>query len=240
LEAIQSAVRELAPDYAINCIGILNSQIDPSDCRSLTQAIEVNSRFPHQLALATAESATRVIHISTDGVFSGLKNGPYEESDPADAIDDYGRTKALGECRRGHVLNLRCSIVGRDPARGRGLLEWLLRVPDGERVDGYVDQMWNGVTTRQLGRFCVDMIQGESFDSIREEGHVLHFCPNPAITKYELLKLWRDLAGKDVTIQPTPRPKTVANRVLASECKMWRRVADFTAPPWSELLKDCI
>src|SRR5271157_325032 len=162
-EAIGSLVRHLAPDYAVNCIGILNSHIDPNDSSSLTRAIEVNSRFPHHLALGTEGCGTRVIHVSTDGVFSGLKNGSYAESDPADAIDDYGRTKALGECRRGHVLNVRCSIVGRDPERGRGLLEWLLRLPDGERIDGYFDQMWNGVTNKELARFCLSFIRENLF-----------------------------------------------------------------------------
>jgi len=237
-EAIRILAQSESLHYAINCAGILNSRIDPSDCVSLTIAIEVNSRFPHQLALATEKLGMKVIHISTDGVFSGLKQGPYIESDPADATDDYGRTKALGECREGHVLNVRCSIVGRNPENGRGLLEWLLRVPDGERVDGYVDQLWNGVTNKQLARFCLSLMRDDLIDAARLEGHVLHFCPNPAISKYELLCLWRDLTGKDLTIQRKDKPQTAASRVLASEYNSWR-MAVTSVPSWPELLQEC-
>jgi dTDP-4-dehydrorhamnose reductase len=238
-EAIRSLVGSVAPDYAINCTGILNSRIDPSDCTSLTTAIEVNAKFPHHLALATEGRSTRVIHISTDGVFSGLKKQPYVEADLADATDDYGRTKALGECRRSHVLNVRCSIVGRNPERGRGLLEWLLRVPEGERIDGYVDQMWNGVTNKQLARFCLSVIRNDLFDAVRLEGHLLHFCPNPAISKYELLRLWRDVTGKDVVVQEKEKPITAASRVLASEYNSWRKAVGPVAP-WPELLQQCL
>lgn len=238
-EAIRSLLGRVAPDYVVNCTGILSSRIDPSDCISLTTAIEVNSRFPHYLASSTEGLGMRIIHISADGVFSGMKEHSYVESDPADATDDYGRTKALGECRKKHVLNVRCSIVGCNPERGRGLLEWLLHVPDGQQIDGYFDQMWNGVTTKQLARFCLSFTRGDLFDAARLEGHVLHFCPNPAISKYDLLCLWRDVTGKDVMIQQKEKPKVVASRVLESEYSSWRKAVGPVAP-WQALLQECL
>jgi dTDP-4-dehydrorhamnose reductase len=238
-EPVKSMVSGLACDYAINCIGVLNSRIEPGDCASLTTAIEVNAKFPHHLSFAMEELGTKVIHISTDGVFSGLKKDPYVESDPADATTDYGRTKALGECHKNHVLNVRCSIVGRNRDSGRGLFEWFLRVPDGEQIDGYIDQIWNGVTSRQLARFCLNLVEKDLFDAARLEGHVLHFCPNPAISKYELLRLWRDVTGKDVIIQKKEKPRTAASRVLASEYNSWRKVVGPVAP-WPELLQECV
>ena len=238
-EAIGSLLSSIAPDYAINCAGILNSRIGQGDCTSLITAVEVNSRFPHYLASASGGFGTRVIHISTDGVFSGLKEGPYVESDPADAIDDYGRTKALGECRSSHVLNVRCSIVGRNPESGRGLLEWFLRVPDGGQIDGYSDQMWNGVTNKQLAYLCLRLIQKDLFEEARSEGHVLHFCPNPAISKYELLRLWRDATEKNIVIREKEKPLSMTGRVLASEYKAWRKAVD-SVPLWPQLLQECV
>jgi dTDP-4-dehydrorhamnose reductase len=236
---VRSLVRSVAPAYVINCAGILNSRIIPGDSTSLTAAVEVNANFPHHLAAAAHQRGSKVIHISTDGVYSGLKKEPYVESDPADATDDYGRTKALGECGLDHVLNVRCSIIGRNPQSGRGLLEWFLSVPDGEQIDGYFDQMWNGVTSKQLALFCLSLIQDDLFDAARREGHVLHFCPNQPISKYELLCLWREVTGRDVIIQKKERPATAASRVLASEYNSWRKAAG-PVVPWPELLQECV
>jgi dTDP-4-dehydrorhamnose reductase len=238
-KVVGSLVGSVTPDYVINCAGILNSRIIPGDSTSLTAAVEVNADFPHHLASAAQGCGAKVIHISTDGVYSGLKKEPYVESDPADATDDYGRTKALGECGLDHVLNVRCSIIGRNPQSGRGLLEWFLSVPDGERIDGYFDQMWNGVTSKQLARFCLSLIQDDLFDAARQEGHVLHFCPNQPISKYELLSLWHDVTGKDVIIQKKEKPGTAASRVLASEHNSWRKAVGPVAP-WPELLRECV
>jgi dTDP-4-dehydrorhamnose reductase len=238
-DMIRVLLSGLAPEYVINCIGIVNSLVDPNDCGLMGTAISVNALFPHRLAKATEGLGTRVIHISTDAVFSGLKSGPYVESDPTDAVDEYGRTKVLGECRSSNVINVRCSIVGRDPARGRGLLEWMLRVPDGDHVNGYFNQMWNGVTSRQLARFCLTLIQYELFGAARMDGHVLHLCPNASISKYDLLCLWRDVTGKPVIIGKTEAPRAGASRVLASEHDTWRKAVP-AAVSWSELLRECI
>jgi hypothetical protein len=77
------------------------------------------------------------------------------------------------------------------------------------------------------------------FDAARLEGHVFHFCPNAAISKYELLCLWRDVTGKDVIIQQKTKPETAANRVLASEYNSWRKAVG-TVAPWPALLQECL
>jgi len=186
-------------DYIVNCIGILKPAVKEKDPVSLSRAIRVNALFPHQLAALAPDS--RIIHLSTDGVFSGALDRPYVETDPTDCPDAYGKTKALGECPAPNVLNIRCSIIGRDPQFGKGLIEWILRSRDGEELSGFEDQLWNGVTTRQFGELCRRLIEAEAFDRIRKESGVHHFCPNSAITKYDLLCAIREAAGHNIVIR---------------------------------------
>lgn len=186
-------------DYIVNCIGILKPAVKEHDAASLTRAIRVNALFPHQLAQLAPES--RILHLSTDGVFSGTLDRPYVETDATDCPDAYGKTKALGECPAVNVLNLRCSIIGPDAAFGKGLVEWVLRARDGEELTGYEDHLWNGVTTRQFGELCRRIIESGAFDRIRAEAGVHHFGPNPPLTKYDLLCLIRDAAARPIGIR---------------------------------------
>jgi dTDP-4-dehydrorhamnose reductase len=185
--------------YIVNCIGILKPAVDELDGASVTRAVRVNALFPHALAEMARES--RILHLSTDGVFSGSLRRPYLETDPTDCPDAYGKTKALGECPASNVLNIRCSIVGRDPRAGKGLIEWVLRSPQGAELSGYEDQLWNGVTTGQFGDLCSRIIASGDFDLIRRQSGVHHFCPNDAITKYDLLCAIRDAARRDISIR---------------------------------------
>jgi dTDP-4-dehydrorhamnose reductase len=188
-------------DYIINCIGMLKPAVNESDAGSLRQAIVVNALFPHRLAEAAAATGARILHMSTDGVFSGHAARPYVESDPTDCPDAYGKTKALGECPAANVLNIRCSIIGRDPVWGKGLVERVLRGPDGAELCGFEDQIWNGVSTLQFGRLCRGILEQDAFDRIRRVSPVHHFCPNSSINKYDLLCLIREAAGKQLVIR---------------------------------------
>jgi dTDP-4-dehydrorhamnose reductase len=199
--------------YIVNCIGILKPAVNEQDPASLDRAIHVNALFPHQLAQAAPDS--RIIHLSTDGVFSGSLRRPYLETDLTDCPDAYGKTKALGECPAPNVLNIRCSIIGRNPNFGKGLIEWVLRARDGEELTGYEDHLWNGVTTRQFGELCRRIIESGAFDRIRQESGVHHFCPNPAITKYDLLCEIRQAAGRKITIRRT-QSGTPVTRILGT------------------------
>ncbi len=118
-------------NYLINCIGVLSSQINEQDFKSVRRAILINALFPHDLVTLIQETQTRVIHISTDGVFSGTSSEAYLEDAPHDCIDIYGKTKSLGEVRQQGALTLRCSIIGPDPIGKEGLLVWFLSQPDG-------------------------------------------------------------------------------------------------------------
>lgn len=221
-------------DYIVNCIGILKPAIKEHDSASVTRAIRVNALFPHALADLARDS--HIIHLSTDGVFSGTLDRPYVETDSPDCLDAYGRTKALGECPAPNVLNIRCSIIGRDPQFGKGLMEWVLRAREGEVLNGFEDHLWNGVTTRQFGELCRSIIESGEFDRIRQESGVHHFCPNPAITKYDLLCAIRDAAGRDITIRRS-RSGAPSTRLLATLYTQLRALNP-PARGWDALLED--
>jgi dTDP-4-dehydrorhamnose reductase len=223
-------------DYIINCIGILKPAVKERDAASLDRAIRVNALFPHELASAAPDA--RIIHISTDGVFSGCLGRPYVESDPTDGTDAYGKTKALGECPAPNVLNIRCSIIGRDPLGGKGLIEWVLRARDGEELTGFEDQLWNGVTTRQFGELCRSIIESGTFDRIRQESGVHHFCPNSAISKYDLLCLIREPAGRNVVIR-RGRSGAPSSRILGSIYSQLRSVYP-GGGTWESVIKGAI
>ena len=207
-------------DVVINCIGLLQADIEERDPESVRRAIAVNALFPHELAAAATAQGSRVILVSTDGVFSGTR-GPYSEDDPPDAADVYGKTKSLGEVWRPGVLTIRCSLIGRDPVGKRGLLEWFLAQPDGAQLPGYTDYLWNGVTTVQFAEMCRRLIVEDRFDEVMQDGSIHHFCPNKPVSKYELLMIFQTVFQKEVQVVPARQGDRPMQRVLRS---CWQRL----------------
>jgi dTDP-4-dehydrorhamnose reductase len=175
--------------------------------------VAVNEWFPHDLAAVAGESEARVIHLSTDGVFSG-NAGVCREDSPTDCNDVYGKSKRGGEVTAPCVINLRCSVVGPDPVEKKGLLEWFRSQPRGAEVPGYLDHEWNGVTTLQFSELCRDLILRDSFAAVRSEASVHHFCPNQAVSKYELLQLFESGDKTGVKIKPFAGARGPSSRLL--------------------------
>ena len=218
IDRLQSILAQYGPfDYLINCIGILSHMIDEQNARSIRRAILVNALFPHDVAALIQGTETRMIHISTDGVFSGKSTEPYLEDSLHDCADTYGKTKSLGEVRTHGCLTLRCSIIGLDPLGKKGLLEWFLAQPDGACVSGYIDHLWNGVTTQQFAELCRTIIVEDGFDKIWDESPIHHFCPNRPVSKYELLTIFKSVFHKDVMVSPTSGPFGPVNRCLSTK-----------------------
>ncbi len=217
--------------YVVNCIGVTPANIRKGDSAAIRQAILVNAVFPHELAAVAGEHGTRVIHISTDDVFAGTQEA-YAEDAPHDCVDVYGKTKSLGEAPAPEMLTFRCSIVGPDATGCRGLLEWFLGVPEDKEIVGYTTYLWNGVTTLQFAELCRRIIEGDHFETLRDEGPVHHFAPNPPLSKYELLTLFNATFGRRVTIRPGEAPQGPVKRVLVTRYKRLREiygpVADMT------------
>jgi len=202
-------------DYLINCVGVLRNMVDEARPESVRRAVAVNSVFPHDLALFSEMTGGRVIHVSSDAVFRGIREHYYEDDLP-DGIDIYSRSKALGESQSGAFLTIRCSVVGPDTRQHRGLLEWLRSLPDGSSVAGYTNHQWNGATSLQVAQLCARIIRAAAFDKLREEGAVHHFCPNAEVTKYELLNIMKSAFHKDISIKPEPASTGPLRLVLAT------------------------
>jgi dTDP-4-dehydrorhamnose reductase len=209
------ARRHGQPRYLINCIGVLRCMVDAARPQAVRRTIAINSLFPHDLALFAQSTGARVIHLSTDGVFRGVRQRYYED-DPADSADIYGRSKALGESEAATVLTIRCSVVGPDTRNRRGLLEWFRSQPDGSEIAGYTDHWWNGATSLQVAQLCARIITEAAFDKLREEGAVHHFCPNTEVTKYELLDIMKSVFHNNVSIKPQPAPGGPIRLLLAT------------------------
>lgn len=186
-------------DYFINCIGVTNALINESNADSVSRTKKINSEFPHKLAAYAENKRVRVIHISTDGVFSGI-SGPYSEDVPCDSADIYGKAKSLGEVITGNFLNIRCSIIGPSPFEKRGLFEWFKSQPQESTIQGYTNCFWNGVTTVQLACLFKKIIGGNHFDSLVKESPIHHFFSEQIVSKFELLTIFKEVLAKKITI----------------------------------------
>jgi dTDP-4-dehydrorhamnose reductase len=186
----EKVIESVSPDVIINCIGILNeyAREDP------VNAYWVNGIFPHQLAKAAEKAGGRLIHISTDCVFSGAR-GDHTEDDKPDGTSVYAASKALGEVKDAPHLTIRTSIIGPEiRASGIGLLYWFMRQKG--MVKGYKNMLWNGVTTLELAKAIHHFIH-------QPVNGLIHLCAADKISKYELLKLFQIVFDKrDVTIVP--------------------------------------
>ena len=183
-------ISDISPDFIVNCAGVLisGSNSNPEN------AIFLNAYMPHRLARLADVINAKLIHISTDCVFSGNKDTPYTETDAKDGFGVYAKTKALGEVISEDHLTLRTSVVGPElKTNGEELFHWFMS--QNGAIDGYTKAIWSGVTTLELAR-TVEF-------SIRAGLTGLHHVTNNAsISKYELLKLFQKYTGKDITITP--------------------------------------
>ena len=144
-DTLRSALERARPDVVVNCVGAVKQA---EEGQQPIPAIRINSLFPHELAAACRESSARMIHVSTDCVFSG-ERGRYSEQDVPDAADLYGRSKLLGEISGEGLLTLRTSLIGRELRSSLGLLEWLISNRGGS-VKGFSRAVFSGLTTIAL------------------------------------------------------------------------------------------
>lgn len=222
-DSIIRALASIKPDVIINCIGLVKQIPISGDPLS---AISINTLLPHRLSLIAASSKIRMIHISTDCVFSG-KKGNYIESDISDAEDLYGRTKYLGEVNYGpHTLTIRTSIVGLEYRTTNGLISWFLSQK--KPIEGYKKAIFSGFTTIELAKVFSDyIIPNESLFGI------YHLSTNP-ISKYDLLHLVKDEYKKEIDI--TPNEKYACDRSLDSS--RFKKATGYVSPDWKTLISN--
>lgn len=216
--AFEKVVTELSPDFIVNCIGVL---IHGSN--NVENAIYLNAYLPHQLKKISKNIGAKLIHISTDCVFSGDKGG-YIESDVKDGKGVYSQTKILGEIEDDANLTLRTSIIGPElKDNGEGIFHWFMG-QSGD-ISGFTKAIWSGVTTIELAKAVKWSIDNDITG-------LYHVTNNTLISKHELLKLFQKHTKKDINIKPVD-----GNNVDKSFIDT-RLLMNYKIPSYDEMISD--
>lgn len=187
------------PDLIINACGLL---IDDS-IKDPISAIKLNALLPHYLENISHINKFRLIHISTDCVFSGA-DGPYKVSDQTDAKSIYGKTKALGEINSKKNITIRTSVIGPDLFEdGKELFHWFMSQES--KINGYTKSIWSGITTFELSRVVEKLIH-------TDEHGIKNLSSNNSISKFELLSMLNDIFNKGIDLNPVDGP--ISNKTL--------------------------
>ena len=215
-------ITSISPKYIVNCIGILidGSNADPEN------SIFLNSYMPHRLTRLADKINAKLIHISTDCVFSGDKKEPYIETDEKDGRGVYAKTKGLGEVVSDKHLTLRTSVVGPELKNdGEELFHWFMG-QSGE-IPGYTKAIWSGVTTIELAKAVKWSI----------DHHITglyHVTNNSSISKYELLKLFQKHTKKDIDI------KSVEGNNVDKGFIDTRLLMNYKIPSYDQMISDMV
>lgn len=208
------------PDVVINCVGLVKQLAEADDPLI---ALPINALLPHRLTRLAALSGARLVHVSTDCVFTGLQ-GHYSESDSPDALDLYGRSKLLGEVDEPHAVTLRTSIIGHELSSAHSLVGWFL-AQEG-RVRGFTRAVFSGLPTVELAKVIRDHVLPRP--DLRGLWHV----SSDPIAKYDLLQLVKSAYGKAIEIAPDDQ--LVIDRSLDST--RFRSETGWQPAPWSQLV----
>lgn len=219
--SLQKMLVERRPEWIVNCVGIVKQR---AEAKAALPSVALNALLPHWLADRCLAWGGRLIHISTDCVFSG-KVGGYTEDSPSDAEDLYGRTKYLGEVAAENAITLRTSIIGRELFHRESLLEWLLS-QEKKRVMGFRRAFYSGVTTNHLAEVVGDIIQ------LHPRLSGLYQVTSQTISKRDLLCLLRDAYRLEVEIAPDDAFH--CDRSMLGD--RFRRATGYVCPPWPKLV----
>ena len=215
-------IAKIAPDYIVNCIGILIS----GSVKEPENAIFLNAYLPHRLKNFADQNNCTLIHISTDCVFSGQKSGPYSESDPKDGLDVYAKSKGLGEIVSPKHLTLRTSVVGPElKYDGEELFHWFMNQTG--TIEGFTKSIWSGVTTIELARAVESAIT-------RQITGLHNVTNNSSISKYDLLCLIKKHTKKDIKIVKVDGRKT------DKSFRDNRSELGFVVPTYDQMIKEMV
>ena len=221
VDSLISLFSKVQPDVVINCIGLVKQLAEADDPLS---AIPINSLLPHRLARLCGVAGARLVHMSTDCIFSGAK-GMYTEADMSDAKDLYGRSKYLGEVDYPHAITLRTSIIGHELNGGHSLVGWFLAQQGS--VKGFRRAIFSGLPTVELARVIRDHVIPHP------ELHGVHHVSADPINKFDLLTLISNVYGKKIHIATDDN--FIIDRSLDST--RFREATGYQPQPWSELVR---
>jgi len=215
--------KSINPDILINCLGITNKEILNNPFK-VEKFITINSLFPHWLQRICSDLGARLIHLSTDCIFSGNK-GFYSENDIPDPPDIYGRSKLLGELNYENTLTIRKSVIGHELITKKGLLEWFLDQTN--FVQGYKNVIFSGITVLELARLIDNYIIPRS-----DLKGILNIS-GESISKFDLLKILAQVYDKSIEIIPNESMKI--NRTLNGS--QFNKLTGYKISSWSSLIK---
>jgi len=218
--ALEDCIYKIKPDIIINCIGVL---IKGSN--NIENSIYINACLPHRLKRIIKNTDSRIIHISTDCVFSG-KNGNYKEDDLRDGDGTYAKTKILGEIIDEHNITIRTSIIGPEiKSNGEGLFNWFMS--QSASVNGYLEAYWSGVTTIELARAIKWAIDNNITG-------LYHVTNNQSISKNDLLRLFKKYTKKNIEIIPLDL-KNIDKSFIDT-----RKLINYEIPSYESMVKEMV
>lgn len=221
ISSLQHTIETVAPDIVINCVGLIKQH---GISKQHIDAVKINALLPHELANICDQFNAKLIHFSTDCVFTG-DLGLYTEDSLPDARDLYGKSKCLGEVSYGKHLTLRTSIIGHELTSAISLVDWFLS--QGESTKGFSKAIFSGLPTCYIAKLLVEYILPNP-----EVKGLLHLSVDP-IEKYTLLQLIAKQYQKKIAIVESQ--ELVINRSLNSD--KFRQLTQFNPPSWSELVE---
>ncbi|WP_031437171.1 dTDP-4-dehydrorhamnose reductase family protein [Methylobacter tundripaludum] len=220
-DALVDVFARIRPEVVINCVGATKHKTDGNDP---LMAIPLNALLPHRLARLCEAVNARLVHVSTDCVFSG-KQGHYTEEDLPDTDDVYGRSKALGEVDYPNAITLRTSTIGHELQSSYGLLDWFLTQQGS--CKGFKRAIFSGLSSMEFARVIRDIVIPQP------SLHGLYHVAGPAIAKYDLLKLVAKVYGKAIEI--IPENEFVIDRSLNAD--RFHAATGYQSPEWPELIE---
>jgi dTDP-4-dehydrorhamnose reductase len=221
-DSLVATLQRVKPDLVINCVGLIKQLENAKDPLTV---LPVNAMLPHRLSKLCALAGARLVHVSTDCVFSGSKGG-YLESDFSDAEDLYGKSKYIGELHdASHAITLRTSIIGHELNSTNALLDWFLS--QNGSVNGYSKAVFSGLPTIELARVIRDFVIPNN------TLHGLYHVSAKPIAKLDLLRIVSAQYGKDIEIHPND--SLVIDRSLNSE--RFTQATGYVSPAWPDLIK---
>lgn len=223
LSSVRKVLEAVKPDVVVNCVGLIKQR---GETATLSQYMAVNGVFPRHLADLCVEREARLIHLSTDCVYSGSRGG-YSEADLPDAVDPYGVSKRAGEVTGPRILTLRTSFIGRELSTRASLLDWFL-ARNGETVRGFTRAIFSGVTTTYFGKLLGDLI--EKYPDL---SGLYHVAATP-IAKHDLLCQLK--AAYDLQIEIVPDSAFHCDRSL--DGTLFASTTGVQVPSWPELIRD--
>ncbi len=220
---LSGAIKKISPDIVINCIGVIKQR---DDIENILNMIKINSLLPHILNDICHTNNIKLIHLSTDCVFSGNK-GNYKESDNPDPTDKYGESKLLGEINEGTSLTIRTSFIGPELFNKKSLFEWIKSQKNTE-IDGFENAIYSGLTTLTFAQVIENII-----DKHQDLNGVWQISSD-SISKFELIKMINQKFNLNIKINRNSSFQ--CNRSLNSS--KFKKETAIKIPSWESIIND--